>query len=47
MAQWGKIDILVNNAGYNRPQPAVEFTEENWDKTLDINLKDSFSQPRP
>ena len=42
MAQWGKIDILVNNAGYNRPQPAVEFTEENWDKTLDINLKGLF-----
>lgn len=42
LAQWGKIDILVNNAGYNRPQPAVEFTEENWDRTLDINLKGLF-----
>ncbi len=42
MAQWGQIDILVNNAGYNRPQPAVEFTEENWDKTLNINLKGLF-----
>ena len=28
--------------GYNRPQPAVEFTEENWDKTLNINLKGLF-----
>ncbi|MDW0116214.1 glucose 1-dehydrogenase [Sporosarcina thermotolerans] len=39
---FGKIDILVNNAGINIPKPALEVTEEDWDKVLDINLKSVF-----
>ncbi len=37
-----RIDILVNCAGINRPQPAEEVSEENWDAVQDINLKAIF-----
>jgi 2-deoxy-D-gluconate 3-dehydrogenase len=39
---FGKIDILVNNAGMNITKPALEVTEEDWDKVLDLNLKSAF-----
>lgn len=42
LSQWGKIDILVNNAGIFAPKPALQMTEEEWDRTLDINLKGQF-----
>lgn len=38
----GRIDILINNAGVQFPKPSVRVTEENWDSTLDINLKGYF-----
>ncbi len=39
--EWaGRIDILVNNAGGNPGRGLLaEVTEQNWDKTFDINLK--------
>ena len=40
--KWGKIDILVNNAGICQFKPFLELTEEEWDRTLDINLKGYF-----
>ncbi|MCZ6676272.1 MAG: SDR family NAD(P)-dependent oxidoreductase [Candidatus Poribacteria bacterium] len=39
---WGRVDVLVNNAGTNRPKPAVEVTEEDWDAVYDLNLKGLF-----
>jgi NAD(P)-dependent dehydrogenase (short-subunit alcohol dehydrogenase family) len=38
----GRIDILVNNAGIGPPAPAEEVTEENFDRTLAVNLKGTF-----
>jgi len=38
----GKIDILVNNAGIALTNPAEKVTEEEWDKTLAVNLKAVF-----
>ena len=38
----GTIDILVNNAGVNIPRPALEVSEEDWDRVLDTNLKGLF-----
>ena len=42
---FGKIDILFNNAGtagrLPRP-PAIDLPIEDWDETLDINLKGTF-----
>lgn len=36
------VDILVNNAGIIRRADAVEFTEEDWDAVMDVNLKATF-----
>ena len=38
----GTIDILVNNAGIIRRADAVDFTEEDWDAVLNVNLKSVF-----
>jgi 2-deoxy-D-gluconate 3-dehydrogenase len=36
------IDILVNNAGIIRRADAVDFTEDDWDAVIDVNLKALF-----
>lgn len=38
----GRLDILVNNAGLNIQRQALEVTEEDWDRVLDVNLKGLF-----
>lgn len=38
----GGIDILVNNAGIIRRADAIDFTEDDWDAVMDINLKSLF-----
>lgn len=38
----GGLDVVVNNAGINIPKPALEVTEEDWDRVLDTNLKGTF-----
>ena len=38
----GPIDILVNNAGIIRRADSIEFTEDDWDAVMDINLKVVF-----
>lgn len=40
--KWGKIDILVNNAGICQFKSFLEMAEEEWDKTININLKGYF-----
>jgi 2-deoxy-D-gluconate 3-dehydrogenase len=42
MERFGRIDILVNNAGINIPRLALDVTESDWDRVLDINLKGAF-----
>lgn len=42
IAQYGRLDILVNNAGIYESKAALELTEEEWDRTMDINLKGQF-----
>ena len=39
---FGKVDIFVNNAGICQFKPFLEMTEEEWNKTLDVNLKGYF-----
>ena len=39
---FGKLDILINNAGIRIPKPSLEVTEEDWDATIDTNLKGLF-----
>ncbi|MCH7529827.1 SDR family oxidoreductase [Patescibacteria group bacterium] len=40
--KYGRLDILINNAGIYEPKKFLELTEEEWDKTIDINLKGQF-----
>ncbi|HET7642654.1 MAG TPA: SDR family NAD(P)-dependent oxidoreductase, partial [Nitrososphaeraceae archaeon] len=40
--KFGKIDILVNNAGIVYYKSIMNTTEEEWDKTIDTNLKGTF-----
>lgn len=41
-AEHGPIDGLVNNAGIIRRVDAVDFTEDDWDAVMDVNLKSAF-----
>ncbi|MCP5242918.1 MAG: SDR family oxidoreductase [Burkholderiales bacterium] len=40
--QFGRIDILVNNAGMLIFKQIAEFTDEEFDRMIDINLKSVF-----
>jgi len=37
-----RIDILVNNAGITIGEPSESYSEENWERTYQINLKAAF-----
>ena len=37
--KYGKIDILVNNAGVSSATPIEKYTEEEYEKIVDINIK--------
>jgi 2-deoxy-D-gluconate 3-dehydrogenase len=39
---FGKVNILVNNAGIIRRQDLVDFTEDDWDSVMNLNLKTVF-----
>ena len=40
--RFGRIDILVNNAGIVYYRRLIDTSEEEWDKTIDTNLKGVF-----
>lgn len=40
--KFGRVDILVNNAGIIKRQDSIEFSEENWDSVINVNLKTVF-----
>ena len=45
--EFGHIDILVNNAGTNIAQgPALEMTDAQFDKMVEVNLKSAFRLTR-
>lgn len=40
---WGKVDILINNAGIVNPlAPSEKIKKDDFDRTIDINLKGTF-----
>ena len=43
---FGKLDILVNNAGVSERTPFVQYTEETFDKVMDLNVKGIFTATR-
>ena len=45
-AQYGCVDILVNNAGISESTPFMSYTEETFDKVMDLNVKGVFNATR-
>ena len=45
-SKYGCIDILVNNAGISESTPFTEYTEETFDKVVDLNVKGVFNATR-
>jgi NAD(P)-dependent dehydrogenase (short-subunit alcohol dehydrogenase family) len=41
-ATFGRIDILVNNAGWTGTTPALDVTEDEYDRTMAASLKSVF-----
>ena len=44
--QYGCVDILVNNAGISESTPFTEYTEETFDKVMDLNVRGVFNATR-
>ncbi len=40
--KYGRIDILVNNAGISQSTPLYDYTPEEFDKVIDLNVKAMF-----
>ncbi|HJB56827.1 MAG TPA: 3-oxoacyl-ACP reductase FabG [Candidatus Flavonifractor intestinipullorum] len=43
---YGCIDILVNNAGVSESTPFTEYTEETFEKVMELNVKGVFNAAR-
>ena len=44
--RYGCVDILVNNAGVSESTPFMEYTEQTYDKVMDLNVKGVFNATR-
>ena len=44
--KYGCVDILVNNAGISESTPFMDYTEETFDKVMDLNVKGVFNATR-
>jgi 3-oxoacyl-[acyl-carrier protein] reductase len=42
MTRYGRVDVLVNDAGVMVAKGLFETTEDDWDQTIDINLKGAY-----
>jgi NAD(P)-dependent dehydrogenase (short-subunit alcohol dehydrogenase family) len=42
LSAFGRVDILVNNSGITEPHSLLEMTPDEWDKTLNVNLRGMF-----
>jgi 3-oxoacyl-[acyl-carrier protein] reductase len=46
-AKLGRVDFLLNNAGRSMPKGILEITEDEFDRTIAINLKSCFNYIQP
>jgi NAD(P)-dependent dehydrogenase (short-subunit alcohol dehydrogenase family) len=46
LRQFGRLDILFNNAGVFYPHTVVDCPEEEWNLTIDVNLKGTYLMSR-
>jgi 2-deoxy-D-gluconate 3-dehydrogenase len=46
VARFGRLDILVNNAGLIRRAPAVDYSDEDWDRVIEVDLTSAFRLAR-
>ena len=46
VAKYGSLDILVNNAGVSESTPFESYTQEKFDKVMDLNVKGVFNATR-
>ena len=44
--KYGRIDILINNAGISESTPFTSYTEEMFDKVIDLNIKGVYNATR-
>ena len=42
LEEFGRLDILVNNAGIDVPGTLPDYTSQQWDAQLGVNLKSAF-----
>jgi NAD(P)-dependent dehydrogenase (short-subunit alcohol dehydrogenase family) len=42
ISTFGRIDILVNAAGIHKPKAITDMTSEDWDETMNVNIKSMF-----
>lgn len=46
VAEFGRIDVLLNNAGRSMPKGILDISEDEFDRTIAINLKSCFNYVR-
>jgi 2-dehydro-3-deoxy-D-gluconate 5-dehydrogenase len=46
VSAFGRLDILVNNAGLIRRAPAERYSDEDWDRVIEVDLTSAFRLSR-